>query len=219
MCEKIGTESLGGANYFLTFIDDITHYVWVYALKTKDEVIKYFLEWKTQAGKSSGHQLKVLRTDNGGEYTSKEFENYLKSEGVRHELTIPKTPEQNGVAEHLNQMLVEAMRSMVIDANLPYKFWAEALSTAVYLKNRNPIKAVKDMTPFEAWKNIRPKVGHLRVLDVKLSHTFPRMRGTNLMPKPENVYSLDMEKKLRAIDCMIPQEAESFIVEIPDSMK
>ena len=47
VCGKIGTESLGGANYFLTFIDDMTHYVWVYALKTKDEVFKYFLEWKT----------------------------------------------------------------------------------------------------------------------------------------------------------------------------
>ena len=141
VCGKIGTESLGGANYFLTFIDDMTHYVWVYALKTKDEVFKYFLEWKTQAEKSSGHQLKVLRTDNGGEYTSKEFENYLKSEGVRHELTVPKTPEQNGVAERLNRTLVEAVRSMLIDANLPHKFWAEALSTAVYLKNRSPTKA------------------------------------------------------------------------------
>ena len=163
VCGKIGTRSLGGANYFLTFIDDKTHYVWVYVLKTKDEVFKYFLDWKTQAEKFSGHQLKVLRTDNGGEYTSKEFENYLKSEGVRHELTVPKTPEQNGVAERLNRTLVEAVRSMLIDANLPHKFWAEALSTAVYLRNRSPAKAVKGMTPFEAWKNIRPKVGHLRV--------------------------------------------------------
>lgn len=163
VCGKIGTKSLGGANYFLTFIDDKTHYVWVYVLKTKDEVFKCFLEWKTQAEKFSGHQLKVFRTDNGGEYTSKEFENYLKSEGVRHELTVPKTPEQNGVAERLNRTLVEAVRSMLIDANLPHKFWAEALSTAVYLKNRSPTQAVKGVTPFEAWKNMRPKVGHLRV--------------------------------------------------------
>ena len=174
VCGKIGTESLGGANYFLTFINDMTHYVWVYALKTKDEVFKYFLEWKTQAEKSSGHQLKVLRTDNGGEYTSKEFENYLKSEGVRHELTVPKTPEQNGVAERLNRTLVEAVRSMLIDANLPHKFWAEALSTAVYLKNRSPTKAVKDMTPFEAWKNTKPKVGHLRVFGCEAFAHIPK---------------------------------------------
>ena len=76
---------------------------------------------------------------------------------------MPKTPEQNGVAERLNRTLVEAVCSMLIDANLPHKLWAEALSTAVYLKNHSSTKAVKDMTLFEAWKNTKPKVGHLHV--------------------------------------------------------
>ena len=83
--------------------------------------------------KSVGRKLKVLRTDSGGEYTSKEFEGYLMAEGVRHELTIPKTPEQNGVAERMNRTLVEAARAMLVGANLPHRFWAEALSTATYL--------------------------------------------------------------------------------------
>jgi len=87
----------------------------------------------------------------------------LKSKGVHHELTVQKTPEQNGVAKRQNRTLVEAVRSMLINANLPHTFWAEALSTAVYLRNRSPAKAVKDVTPYEAWKNTRPKVGHLRV--------------------------------------------------------
>ena len=62
--------------------------------------------------------MKTLRTDNGGEFTSTEFENYLKT-GVKHELTVPKTPEQNGVAERLNRTLVEAVRAMLIQAKLP----------------------------------------------------------------------------------------------------
>ncbi|KAL1256499.1 hypothetical protein QQF64_012044 [Cirrhinus molitorella] len=65
----------------------------------KGEVFQKFLEWKAMAEKSTGRQLKVLRTDNGGEYTSSEFQDFLKKEGIRHELTVPKTPEQNGVAE------------------------------------------------------------------------------------------------------------------------
>lgn len=73
--------------------------------------------------------------DNGGEYMSTRFENYLKAEGIRHERTVPKMPEQNGVAERLNRTLIEMVRSMLIDANLPHTFWAEALCTAVYLKN------------------------------------------------------------------------------------
>ena len=71
--------------YFLTQkdTDDKTRYAWVYPLKQKSEVFSRFLEWKAVAEKSSGHKLKTLRTDNGGEFTSNEFENYLKSEGVK----------------------------------------------------------------------------------------------------------------------------------------
>ena len=78
-------------------------------------------------------KVRTFRTDNGGEYTSSQFENYLKAEGIRHELTVPKTPQQNGVTESLNQTLVEMAQSMLLDSKLPKKFWGEAISTAVYL--------------------------------------------------------------------------------------
>ena len=89
---------------------------------------------------------KTFRTDNGGEYTSSQFENYLKAEGIRHELTVPKTPQQNGVAERLNRTLVEMARSMLLDSKLPKKFWGEAISTAVYLKKQNTSQSVKQDT-------------------------------------------------------------------------
>ena len=114
----------------------------------KDEVFDRLLQWKAQVEKSSGRKLKVLRTDNGGEYTSAKFEDYLKAEGVRHERTVPKTPEQNGVAERMNRTLVETTRSMLIDSKLPHKFWAEALATATYIRNRCTTKAIDGMTPY-----------------------------------------------------------------------
>ena len=163
LCGKMNAKSLSGGEYFLTFIDDKTHYVWFYILKHKDEVFPRFLEWKALVERSMNQKLKVLRTDNGGEYVSAEFQNYLKKEGVCHELTVPKTPEQNGVAERMNRTLVESVRAMLADARLPHRFWAEALSTAVYLRNRSPTKAVKGMTPFEAWTGEKPNAEHLRV--------------------------------------------------------
>ena len=87
----------------------------------------------------------------------------MKKEGVRHELTVPKTPEQNGVAERMNRTLVETTRSMLADSKLPQKFWAEALSTAVYLRNRSPTKSVEAMTPSEAWTGEKPNVNHLHI--------------------------------------------------------
>jgi len=163
VCGKINAQSLSGAQYFLMFIDDKTHYAWVYILKHKSEVFNQFLEWKTLVEKSTGQQLKALCTDNGGEYVSAEFKRYLRKEGVRHELTIPKTPEQNGVAERMNHTLVKSVRSMLSHAKLPHKFWPEALSTAVYLQNLSLTKAVKGMTPFEAWTGEKPNIKHLKI--------------------------------------------------------
>uniref|UniRef100_A0A1X7TMT1 Integrase catalytic domain-containing protein n=1 Tax=Amphimedon queenslandica TaxID=400682 RepID=A0A1X7TMT1_AMPQE len=100
--------------------------------------------------KEIGQVVKRLRPNNGGEYTSTEFQSYLKAEGITHKLTVPKSPEQNGEAEQLNRTFVEAVRSMLIGSQLPQSFWAEALSIAVYLRNRSPTKSVNGLTPYEA---------------------------------------------------------------------
>ena len=178
VCGKMNSPSLGGGEYFLTFIDDCTHYTWVYVLKHKSEVFKRFQKWKALVENISGQKLKALRTDRGGEYTSTEFEEFLQSAGVRHEMTVPKTPEQNGVAERMNRTLVESVRSMLADAKLPHPFWAEDLSTAVYLRNRGPTKVVRGMTPFEAWTKKKPSVSHLRVFGCEaLAHVPKDERG------------------------------------------
>ena len=177
VCGKMSEKSIGGAEYILTFTDDKTWYSWDYPLKTKDQVFDCFLEWKALVETSSGRVLKALRSDNGGEYTSKRFENYLRSHGIRHEFTIPKTPEQNGVAERLNRTLVESSRSMLLDAKLSHKFWAEAISTAAYLKNRCPTTTIKGMTPYEAWFGKKTKVEHLRVFGCDAYAHIPHPEG------------------------------------------
>ena len=185
VCGKLNTKSLSGAEYFLTFIDDKTRYTWVYILKRKSEVFDKFRKWKAQVECSTGKTLKVLRTDNGGEFTSTEFEEYLKNEGVKHELTVPKCPQQNGVAERLNRTLVEMVRSMLSGASLPQRFWAEALATAVYLRNRCPTKAVIDKTPIEALTGSRPSVKHLRVFGCVAYRHVPKDERRKLDSKTE----------------------------------
>ena len=63
----------------------------------------------------------------------------------------------------MNRTLVESLPSMLSDAKLPHKFWAEALATAVYLRNRSPTKPVTGMTPLEAWTGKKPNVKHLQI--------------------------------------------------------
>ena len=98
VCGKMSTESLGGGQYILTFIVDKTLYIWVYVVKHKNEVLKKFLQWKAMTEKSGGRRRKTPRTDNGGEYTSIQFSNYLNEKGIRYKLTVPKTPQQKGDA-------------------------------------------------------------------------------------------------------------------------
>ena len=155
--------SLSGSEYFLSFVDDKSRYVWAYILKHKSEVFEKFMEWKAMVELQTGKKLKKLRSDNGGEYLSEQFTNYFKKNGIQRQLTIRKTPEQNGVAERLNRTLEEMMRAMLCESGLPKKFWAEALSTAVYIRNLCPTKSVVDMTPFEAWNGEKPDVHHLKV--------------------------------------------------------
>ena len=164
VCGKMGHTSLAGAEYFVTFMDSHSHYSWVYPIKHKSDVFNKFKMWHKEVENFTGRHVRVFRTDGGGEYLSTEFKNHLSECGIIHQVTVPRTPEQNGAAERLNRTLVEAMRSMLIDApGLGKRFWAEAINTATYIKNRSPTVSLPGITPVEAWSGERPNLAHLRV--------------------------------------------------------
>ena len=97
----------------------------------------------------SPEKVKTIRTHNGGEYTSRAFQQYLDDHGISHQLTVPYTLQQNGLAERINRTLVNLVRCMIHSENVPRQFWAEALNTPVYIRNRAPRKALtEDKTPF-----------------------------------------------------------------------
>ena len=144
VCGPMPTDSIGGNKYFVTFIDDYSRCCTVYFLKSKSEVPEKFKEFEARVFNYCSQRVSTLRSDNGGEYLSKEFRSYLKSKGIRQELTVPHSPEQNGVAERMNRTLMETARSMMAHAGLPERFWAEAVETAAYIRNRTPTTAIKD---------------------------------------------------------------------------
>ena len=127
--------SIRGYKYFITFTDDNSRHTWVFFLKKKSEALATFKTWKAQVELMTGLKVKVFRTDNGGEYTSLEFEAYLLNLGIRHETTTPETPQQNGLAESLNHVIVERSRCMLFDSNRTVGFWLYAVECAVYLMN------------------------------------------------------------------------------------
>jgi transposase InsO family protein len=80
--------------------------------------------------------LKCLRSDNGGEYCSKEFDDYCSYHEIRREKTIPGTPQENGVLERMNRTIMERARSMRLHAGFPFQFWADVVDIVVYLINK-----------------------------------------------------------------------------------
>uniref|UniRef100_A0A2N9I546 Integrase catalytic domain-containing protein n=1 Tax=Fagus sylvatica TaxID=28930 RepID=A0A2N9I546_FAGSY len=131
--------SLGGSWYYVTFIDDSSRKVWVYFLKNKSEVFEIFKKWRAMVETETDLKLKCLRSDNGGEYIDGGFKEFCAANGIRMEKTIPRTPQQNGVAERMNRTLNKRARSMRLHAGLPETFWADAVNTAAYLINRRTI--------------------------------------------------------------------------------
>jgi hypothetical protein len=160
------TPSLGGSRYFIQFVDDHSRRSKVYYMKSKSQALERFKEYKVMVENQTRMKLKILRTDNGGEFISKEFQDYLKRSGIVHQRTVPRTPQQNGVVERYNRTLVEMARCMIHYANLPYKFWAEAVSTAAHLKNLSPHATLKK-TPEEIWSTKKPDVSYLKVFGCK----------------------------------------------------
>ncbi|GJU44747.1 transposable element [Tanacetum coccineum] len=145
------TRSLGGRHYYVTFVDDFSRRVWVYTLKTKDEVLGVFIKWKKMMETQTCRKIKHLRTDNGGEYKNDLFTKFCEDEGIVRHFTVRHTPQQNGVAERMNRTLLEKVRCMLSNAGLGKEFWAEAVTYACHLVNRLPSTAIDGKTPFEKW--------------------------------------------------------------------
>ncbi|KAH9670747.1 hypothetical protein KPL70_017094 [Citrus sinensis] len=187
------TISLGGAKYFLSFIDDYSRMVWVYVLKGKDEVFERFKQWKALVETQSGRKIKRLRTDNGLEFCNKQFDDFCKLNGIARHKTVSYTPQQNGLAERMNRTLMDKVRCLLIHSKLPQTLWAETLMTACYLVNRSPSSALNFKTPVEMWSGRAANYSNLKIFGcpayahVKQGKLEPRALKCVFLGYPEGV--------------------------------
>ncbi|KAL4035165.1 hypothetical protein IC575_003845 [Cucumis melo] len=127
------------------------------------EAAHVFWKFKARVENESDCKIQIVRSDNGKEYVSAEFNKFCEDSGIKHQLIAPYTPQQNGVSEKRNRYIMQMTRCMLHEKSLPKKFWAEAANTAVFLQNRLPTKPVKEKTPFEAWYGYKPSLKFLKV--------------------------------------------------------
>jgi transposase InsO family protein len=176
VCGPISPASLSGKRFFLSFIDDATRKSEILFLEKKSEVMEKFLEYKQRNENQTGMKIKRIRSDNGGEFVGKDFQKYLKDQGIIHEFTNPYSPEQNGIAERLNRTINDKARCMLGNAKLPKQFWAEAVRTANYIRNNSLCKPCGDKTPMELWNGYKPNVSYFKVFGCTAYTTIPKVR-------------------------------------------
>jgi hypothetical protein len=148
--------SIIGYVYYVSFIDYYSQKTWVHFLKSKDEVFGKFKESKALIENLTERNIKILKSDNGGEYTSKYFVNFCKYVGIKRELTTPYNPQQNGVAEIKNRTIMEAAKTMIHDQDLPMHLWAEV--ARILSHSSLAFKIPEDM-----FSRKKPGVGHLKI--------------------------------------------------------
>nr|GEU78763.1 hypothetical protein [Tanacetum cinerariifolium] len=127
-------KSLNKKSYCLVVTDDYSRFTWVFFLATKDETSP------------------ILKT----------LSQFCGMKGIKREFSVPRTPQQNGIAKRKNRTLIEAARTMLADSLLPIPFWAEAVNTACYVQNRVLGTKPYNKTPYELLHGRTPSFGFMR---------------------------------------------------------
>ncbi|CAI7808306.1 unnamed protein product [Closterium sp. NIES-53] len=198
VCGPMRHASKGGARFLLVMLDDVTRMCWTRLLKVKGDVTPAIQEWALEVCDYDKKRIKAIRTNDGGEFVNAELEKWMKSKGIKHEVTTPYTPQQNGAAERLNRTLVEAIRSLLQHSKLGSKWWGEASSLAAWIRNHLPTMVLPRMTPFEAWTGTKPNLSRLRTFGCLCYYHVPDPLRHKLQPKARAAIYLGIAANERA---------------------
>jgi transposase InsO family protein len=161
------TKGLKGEKYFMLLVDDYTRMTTVSFLKNKSEDFENFKVYKEMVEKEMDSKIKCLKSDNGGEFTSKEFMDYCNKHGIKRQLSIAKTPQHNGVVERKNMTIQEMAQTMLMDSKLIDIFWTHTVHTMIHIQNKLILINNTNKTPYELWKGRPTNVKHFRVFGRK----------------------------------------------------
>lgn len=199
LCGPMQTESSGRSKYFITFTDLFSGYTEVAFMQKKSDACSKIIEFIERTTTATKIVPTIFRSDRGTEFTNSRLQNYFSSKGIRFECTAPYTPQQNGVSERKNRTLVEAARTMLIESDLPKKFWAEAVNHAANTFNRI-VKSEGTVTPFELFFNKKPSL-EFRQFGCEVYVMTPDSQRRKLDNKAEKMRFVGFDYNQKLIEC------------------
>ncbi|KAI0994885.1 hypothetical protein K3495_g13296 [Podosphaera aphanis] len=128
------TAAANGQQYAVIITDAKTRMRWVLTTNTKDQIAPLLIQWIESQHHQYGKRVRAIFRDGGSEFFR--IKAYCDHHGIRTEISAPDTPEQNGVSESSNKVILSKARSMLIDAGMPASFWPWAIQHACFITNR-----------------------------------------------------------------------------------
>ena len=203
--------SLGGAHYFLTFIDDYSKKTWIFFLSSKDQVLEKFKLFHQEVEHLSSFKIGTLRIDNGGEYTSKAFYSYCTSYGILRQLSQPYTLQQNGIAERKNRSILDIVRCLLADKEVPSHLWVEVVRDPFILMKFRPSKSHPDKSPDELFLGKKPKISHLCTFGYLVFVHQSKPDQSKLQPYATQYILLSFDDKTKAYRCYDPTTKQIIV--------
>ena len=197
--------------YYVLFVDAYSKFTWLYLLKHKSDVLEVFKFFKAFVENQLNSKIKILKSDNGGEYTSNAFKHFCASHGITHQFSCPHTPQQNGVAERKHRHIVECALTLLSHSQLSPIFWSYAVSTEVHLINRLPTPTLHNSTPWEVLFKSKLDLTYLRTFGCIC---FPLLKSYNahkLLPHTSLCIFLGYPAHSKGYICQDPVTSQVYI--------
>jgi transposase InsO family protein len=145
-------KGLKSGHYFMLLVDDYTRMTTIFFLKKKSKEFENFKTYKEMVEIEAELKIKCLRSDNGGEFTSKDLMELCNDHGIKRKFSVARTHQQNGVVERKKKTIEDMARTMLMDSKLIDVFWVQELHTTIHIQNIGMLKNNIDKTPYELWK-------------------------------------------------------------------
>nr|GEV50237.1 ribonuclease H-like domain-containing protein [Tanacetum cinerariifolium] len=158
LCGPMRVAIINGKKYVLVIVDDYSRYTWTHFLRSKDETPEVLIDFLRLFQRGLHAQVRTVRTDKGTKFLNKTLHAYFAAEGINHQTSVARTPEQNGVVKRQNRTLVEAAQTMLSAAKVPLYFWAEAIATTCFTQNRSLVIPRHEKKPYHIINDQKPSV-------------------------------------------------------------
>lgn len=203
--------SVQGFKYYAVFVDQFSRYSWIFPLKLKSDFYGVYIAFQKQVENQFNRKIKVFHSDGGGEFMSTTFRKHLIDNGIRHLLSCPATPQQNGIAERKHRHLTELGLAMLFHSKTPLKYWVEAFYSANFISNLLPSASLQQKSPFEVLFTKSPDYTFLRVFG---SACYPCLRPFTqhkFDPRSLRCVFLGYHAQYKGYRCLYPPTGRVYV--------